>query len=869
MDAKLIAAAAQVCVAAGGQSQSADGRSEIDMGPGGLLVVEGTLNVFGVGPMGRRVRVGTAHGGALLRQGVAAVNQEDARLYAVPAGTATIISLSARQLAEVTRNEAISKCLVLGDEAFDPTQAQAMVREHASEMTSAAGARAAAARLAPSRLVSIVRGLFRAQDELLAVDPALPPMLRACRHVAVASGVQLSSIPRRLPENSVGGADEVFAHLARIGSRRVELADGWWKQDSGPILATQSRDQSPVALVWSGGYRGGYMAFVYLPESVMGPLSVDTKRAAAMSRSARVFYAALPAPRAPLMELLQFVLRGSAPDLIRAAVLAAGASILNLLVPLGTALLVARLLPSGVPTDLLFLLLALSSAVIASSACSFVCSLYLVRVEARSGTRASTAVLDRVFRLPMSFFRQNSAGDLAARIGSVDDLQRTVTSVVMGTVVGGAFALAYILLLACIDWRAALVALAIVSVVFLVGAFTAVAQARLYSVAMEHGGRLGGLLLQMIRGIEKVRTSGSEDSVLLTWLQRFRRQRRLQYRADLQGVANQVVMAAAPVVGAILLWWMFGKSNGAGTAGSPVSIATYMAFYAAFSAALAAALGCARLLGSLAQAAPAIARLRPILDAVPEVDRGSEQPGVLTGAVALENIRFSHPGSAGETLKGVSIEAKPGEFIAIVGQSGSGKSTLLQILLGLRRSTGGKVLLDGRDLSRLDLVAVRRQIGTVMQRPRIVPASIFSCIVGSGPWTLDDAWDAAEAAGLADAIREMPMEMHTVVSDSTLSGGQLQKLMLAQALVSRPKLLVLDEATSALDEISQSHVAASLADLAATRIVVAHRLSTVVHAHRIYVLESGRVVQHGTYEQLMQESGAFLALVERQNLTSA
>jgi ATP-binding cassette subfamily C protein len=234
--------------------------------------------------------------------------------------------------------------------------------------------------------------------------------------------------------------------------------------------------------------------------------------------------------------------------------------------------------------------------------------------------------------------------------------------------------------------------------------------------------------------------------------------------------------------------------------------------------------------------------------------------------VSLQGIRFAYPGSAGEILRGVSIEAMPGDFVAIVGASGGGKSTLAQILLGLRRPTGGKVLFDGRDLAKLDLVSVRRQIGVVGQHARVIPGTVFENIVGASLLTQDDAWEAAEAAGLADDVREMPMQMHTFINELTLSGGQLQKLLIARALVTKPRILVFDEATSALDEVSQAHVSRSLEERAVTRIVIAHRLSTVRAADRIHVLAGGEIVQTGRFDELAAAEGPFRELVRRQLL---
>lgn len=216
----------------------------------------------------------------------------------------------------------------------------------------------------------------------------------------------------------------------------------------------------------------------------------------------------------------------------------------------------------------------------------------------------------------------------------------------------------------------------------------------------------------------------------------------------------------------------------------------------------------------------------------------------------------------------VSIHAEPGEFIAIVGPSGSGKSTLLRLLLGFECPKSGKIYYDGQDLAGLNVHAVRRQLGVVLQNGRLMSASIFENIASGALITIDEAWSAARMAGLADDVAAMPMGMHTVVSEggSNFSGGQRQRLLIARALVLKPRILLFDEATSALDNKTQAIVSQSLRQLQVTRIAIAHRLSTIQNADRIYVLRDGKVVQQGSFSELANQPGFFAQLMLRQLL---
>ncbi|MDO5440671.1 MAG: ATP-binding cassette domain-containing protein, partial [Erysipelotrichaceae bacterium] len=183
----------------------------------------------------------------------------------------------------------------------------------------------------------------------------------------------------------------------------------------------------------------------------------------------------------------------------------------------------------------------------------------------------------------------------------------------------------------------------------------------------------------------------------------------------------------------------------------------------------------------------------------------------------------------------------------------------------------GAIYYDGHDIQSIDLKSLRRKIGTVMQNGKLFQGDIFSNIAISSPsLTLDEAWEACEIAGIADDIRRMPMGMNTIISEGSggISGGQRQRLMIARAIAPKPRILIFDEATSALDNVTQRKVSEALDQLKCTRIVIAHRLSTIKHCDRILYLENGKILEDGTYDELIKLNGKFAELVERQRLDS-
>jgi ABC-type bacteriocin/lantibiotic exporter with double-glycine peptidase domain len=322
-----------------------------------------------------------------------------------------------------------------------------------------------------------------------------------------------------------------------------------------------------------------------------------------------------------------------------------------------------------------------------------------------------------------------------------------------------------------------------------------------------------------------------------------------------------VITMAISMIGTMVMYAAAVKSG--------VSVAEYYAFNAAYGMVGGAFMSLAGIAVSIAQIKPVIEMIRPILDAEPEVAEDKIVLTKLSGGVELSNVTFRYSDDMPPVLDDLSLKIRPGQYVAIVGKTGCGKSTLMRVMLGFETPQKGAVYYDGRDLKRIDLKSLRRRIGAVMQNGKLFMGDIFSNITISAPWlSLDDAWEAAELAGMAEDIRNMPMGMHTLISEGQggVSGGQRQRLLIARAIAPRPKILMFDEATSALDNITQKQVSDALDRMKCTRIVIAHRLSTIRQCDRIIVLDSGKIIEDGSYDELLAKDGEFAALVARQRL---
>jgi ABC-type bacteriocin/lantibiotic exporter with double-glycine peptidase domain len=284
--------------------------------------------------------------------------------------------------------------------------------------------------------------------------------------------------------------------------------------------------------------------------------------------------------------------------------------------------------------------------------------------------------------------------------------------------------------------------------------------------------------------------------------------------------------------------------------------------FSAFSALTAAS-------ASMATIKPVLDMAEPILQTEPEKTLKKDIATRVTGTIEMGGVYFRYSEATPYILENFSLKIKPGEYVAIVGKTGCGKSTLVRLLLGFEKPEKGVVFYDGKDLERIDLKSLRRKIGSVIQDGQLFYGNIFQNIaIASEKLTMDEAWEAAEMAGIADDIKAMPMRMNTIISEGQggISGGQKQRILIARAVASKPKILIFDEATSALDNITQKQLAGALDGLKCTRIVIAHRLSTIKNCDRILVMDQGKIIEEGTYQQLIDKNGFFAELVERQRL---
>ncbi|MBI4276874.1 MAG: NHLP bacteriocin export ABC transporter permease/ATPase subunit [Armatimonadetes bacterium] len=731
---------------------------------------------------------------------------------------------------------------------------EAAARDEAERLARKAGVDRAALRDGMARLAAAYDR--REAAAALLVEEQEDLLLAAARLVGDAMGIAIQAPPRSEARRQQVDPLGSIARASRVRFRPVTLSGEWWRRDNGPLLASWKDAGRPVAVVPTSA-----TAYDVVEPADGARRPVTPAVAALLSPDAHVFYRPFTAGRLGLRELARLGLRGAGRDLLTMGGVGILGGLLGMATPLATGYIVDKAIPSADHGRLLVIAMGLVASALGAAAFQLTRSIAMMRVQGKMEASIEAAVWDRLLNLPAPFFRTYSSGDLAMRAMGIGMLLQTLKEAVLNSVLTSMFSVFSFGLLFVYDVRLGLLAtLALIAIFGLTAAGNYI-QFRYLEKISDLGGRLSSMELEFITGITKLRVAAAEARGFAVWARTFADRVALDRKVQALSVTVSVFNTALPLLTTMGLFaWIAFRSGGS------LSTGAFLAFNAAFGQVLAAALSFSSALLSSLQVLPLLKRARPILDASPEVDVLRPDPGEFSGEIEVNHVSFRYQPDGPLILDDVSLHARPGQFVAIVGPSGSGKSTLLRLLLGFESPESGSILYDGKDLAGVDVRAARRQIGVVLQGGKLMPGDIHTNIVGSSRLSVDDAWEAARMAGLDRDIEGMPMGMFTIVMEggTTLSGGQRQRLMIARALVTRPRIIFFDEATSALDNQTQAVVSRSLESLQATRMVIAHRLSTIMKADRIYVMEKGRVVQHGTYEELIQQPGLFAELAKRQ-----
>ena len=681
-----------------------------------------------------------------------------------------------------------------------------------------------------------------------------------------------------LPTENISIGTEMAAKLDSVGilrrliqkgnmqMRLVTLSDDWYKNDTGILIGFYGQEKTLAALLPDAPDK--YKIFTR--ENPNG-IILNSEEEKNLSRDAFMCYAGFPARELKVLDLLKFMFNQCwKADYKTVLVTSLIAGLIPLATPIITETIFQDIIPILDRQGLATVTQALMATSFTMAALSIVRSIAVMRISSRIEISSESALWGRLMTLPTKFFRRYTVGELASRMGGMGVVKGLISGEFVGTIFGFIFSFWSIFLMCYYSLKltAAAIAVWIVYSIFVFFVYRRVIEFNRKLVAC--GNKTAGTVQQIFAGLAKFRVQGAEEQAYQLWARDFGEQWNWSLKLRWQNNYTSIIGSIQPFILTMILYYVavygMNEVNSAGQTVQGIGYAQFIAFnaaYTSFNGTLGTVIG---LIGHFFGIQPQLENLRPILKEVPENLSEKADAEVLSGVIEVNHLTFAYEGSEREVLKDVSFKISAGENVAIVGKSGCGKSTLVRLLLGFETPKNGAIYYDGQDLSELSLPSVRSQLGVVLQNGQLMTGDIFTNIVGTRLLTQNDAWEAAEAAGIAEDISMMPMGMQTVISEgsSNISGGQRQRILIARALVNKPSILIFDEATSALDNRSQAIVTESIEKLHATRIVIAHRLSTIRNCDRVIVMDDGKIVETGTFDELMAKNGIFSELVKRQ-----
>jgi NHLM bacteriocin system ABC transporter ATP-binding protein len=663
-------------------------------------------------------------------------------------------------------------------------------------------------------------------------------------------------------QNSTTNQLYAIAKSSKIRIRKIILRDTWWKEENGHLLAFTKKDKTPVALLQKDSKSYTLKDLSTGSESVINYEIADT-----LEPIGYMFLSGFDGKMSSVKKVFSFALKGVEKDAKILMFAALIGSLIGLLVPMLSGMMYDDVIPTADKSLHLEVFSIMIMIGLVTAGLQLVQGVLQLRVESKSSINLQAGVMDHMLRLPVTFYKKYSTGDLTNRVLSINAIRQIISSTLMTAVLSGAFSFVNLILLFHYDPSLAWVGvgLGLIAAAFMVS--IGLLKLKYDRQVAKSQGDIQGFLFEFLSGITKIRITGGERRVFTLWADKFSKLKQLGFSSGLYQNFVETFNASYPLFTSILFFsFLYYTVLHATTATSMLSVGAFMAFICAFNQFLNDSLRLSMALITSLNVITLYERVKPILEEETESAEQSVDPGELAGEIEMNSVSFRYKAELPLVLNNVTFKVKPGEMVAFVGASGSGKSTIMRLLLGFEQAEEGSLYYDGDSFESMNKELVRRQIGVVLQNGALMSGSIYQNIVGNSELTLDDAWDAARMAGMEEDIKHMPMEMHTVVSEGagTFSGGQKQRLMIARAIAHKPRLLFMDEATSALDNKTQSIVSQSLDKLQATRIIIAHRLSTIKNADRIYVMDKGTIVESGTYDELMENDALFSQLAKRQ-----
>lgn len=712
---------------------------------------------------------------------------------------------------------------------------------------------------------------------LTVFEPDDFPVVKVFKTVAKnMGGLSIRQLPDKSYEPTKSGVQKL-AKDNTVRVREVVLREKWYKEDNGHLIGfykeegeidisienDTSKALIPVALIKNKNTSG----YKIIDPTNNVEIPVTKKNAKQVYPIAMMVYKTMKEEKISIKTVCRFVLMDIKRDIARFVIIGLLCTLIGLITPLITRNFIDNVIPEAAKSLAIQICLLVFFCNISSMIGGLAKYFANMRMETKADSDLEAAVMDRLLKLPVDFFKGFSSGDLAARTMTISEIRKAIFNIVLSVFMNFIFSFVY--LIQCFRFSGYFARWGILFCLFpiIISALFCFITYKWEKLLIDCQGKIQGMLLQFLNGIEKITNTHSEKRFFAQWSGEYIRQTKISYSLGLVGIVGSLINTVYPTIVSILFYYLYGRGVKM-QAISGLTTGTFMAFLSAYSSFQGAFLGVSGALLQIRNVIPLSKRIQPILDAKPEFESSRPPIDRLKGNIEISHLNFRYSSDTSLVLKDVNMSIKKGEFVAVVGSSGAGKSTLMRMLLGFEKPESGAIFFDSQDISSIDIGSLRRQLGVVLQNDTVLQGTVLQNIVGSSGLKEEDAWEAARKVSFDKDIAEMPMGMFTMIpaGGATLSGGQLQRLIIARAIIRNPSVLIFDEATSALDNLTQLSVRKSLDELKVTRIIIAHRLSTIINADKIYVMKDGQVVEQGKYEELMKMDGYFALLAKRQSL---
>lgn len=647
-----------------------------------------------------------------------------------------------------------------------------------------------------------------------------------------------------------------IARLSHFSYREIVLENDWYKKDIGPVIVFDENEK-PYACIPKGRNK------LLLIDSSNNRQSVlNYAKAKNLKPKAFMLYKSLPNKAIEKRDLFSFAMGCmNKIDLAYVVSLTIIGTLIGLLIPILNQKLFDDYIPMENERIVISICVVIGAFMFGNVFFTIANNIASFRIGTKMGYVTQAAIYDRLFNLDTSSLNKYESADLAMRAMSAGGLVNAISTSALVTILSGSCSILYLIKMFKSSIKLTMVCILFVVIYALVLYLISIKTLKHQFEIRNLDGKTNSIMMQLLSGIEKIRIAGVESRGLLEYFSPFSKQKQLEIETKKTIIWAELIQIIAEDVFLMILFFIVVRQSIAISTGSFIALNSSLGLF------MSGATKVVHGFIDINTQKPSFERLQPILESKPELGEDDSLPGRLKGQINIDNVTFSYGPGMPNVISNLSLTIKEGEYVGIVGVSGSGKSTLMKLLLGFEKPTSGKISFDGKEIESLDKRELRKQMGVVLQDGELITGSIYENIAITNPNAdAKKVNEVIKAVGLEEDIRKMPMGVHTLLNEGagTISGGQKQRILIARAVINNPSIVIFDEATSALDNITQSIVCQTVESMQSTRIIIAHRLSTIMGCDRIIVLGSGRILEEGTYKELMDARSYFYDLAKRQ-----